>query len=357
MSGTSASAEKPLSGSQCWQAVAARDKAHDGSFVYAVRTTGIYCRPGCPARTPNPENVRYFASPADAEGAGFRPCHRCRPDALSPALLVSQACRAIETALDEGGSVDLTALATMLGQPARQLGRTFKAHTGLSLRAYAEARRLDRLRLRLAQANSVTEAIYDAGFSGPRRAYELADAGLGMTPGRFAKGGAGETIGYAMAPCSLGVLMLAATPRGLTRVALGNDADSLTADLKRDFFAAQLVPAGKDLSGPLAVFLTHLETGAALPALPLDIQATAFQARVWQALMAIPRGQTISYAGLAKAIGAPKAARAVGTACGANPLALLIPCHRAVGANGSLSGYRWGLRRKRQLLAAEASED
>lgn len=353
--------ETPGNTDTLWRAVVTRDPAFIGRFVMAVTTTGIYCRPGCPARTPKRENVRFFPDAAAARNAGFRPCKRCRPDgslADEGLDLVVAACRTIEAGLEDDDSPwTHRRLAAALKVSPRHLDRAFRRHLGLTPRAYGEARRLDRLRAALTKGDTVTSAVYAAGFDGPRRVYELAGRTLGMTPGRFAKGGAGETIRYTAVVCSLGTLLVAATEKGLCRTMIGNDAETLVQNLEREFHAAKLVPGDVDLADITDTILTAMEAGHTPEHIPLDIQATAFQAAVWRMLAAIRPGQTLTYGEIARSLGKPGAARAVGRACGANPVAVVIPCHRAVGRDGALTGYAWGTARKRALLKTEGEDD
>ncbi|MFZ5609911.1 MAG: bifunctional transcriptional activator/DNA repair enzyme AdaA [Pseudomonadota bacterium] len=345
-----------------WRAVETRDVSAAGRFVVAVKTTGIYCRPGCPARTPKRANAQFFTTPLAARGAGFRACKRCDPDGaegglLADLLLLEQACGAIEAGLEEGAPPRQAALAARLGVRQSALRAVFARYLGITPKAYGEARRLARLRGALRGGAQVTQAIYEAGFDGPRRVYELCAKALGMTPGRFAKAGAGEVIRYGVVTSPLGALLVAATDKGVCRIMLGDDANALAARLAKEFHRARLVAGDFALACQIAAVLAHLGEGAPLDGLALDIQATAFEARVWRALIAIPRGTTMSYGDIARALGKPKASRAVGRACGANPVAILIPCHRVVGADGALTGYAWGVNRKKALLAKEGALD
>jgi len=340
-----------------WAAVAARDVKADGSFWYSVQTTGVYCRPSCAARTPRPENVRFHASCADAERAGFRPCQRCRPGQPSAlahhAALVTQACRLIEEA-DAAPTLD--ALAASLGLSSSHLHRIFKQATGLTPRAYAAARREQRVRQALgpqSAAASVTDAIYGAGYQSSGRFYEQSAQVLGMTPTRYRAGGAAQRIRFAVAQCSLGALLVAQSERGLCAILLGDDPDALVRDLQDRFTHAELQGGDADFEALVARVVAFVEAPGLGLDLPLDVQGTAFQQRVWQALRAIPAGQTASYADIARRIGAPAAVRAVAQACGANRLAVAIPCHRVMKSDGTLSGYRWGVERKQALLERE----
>ena len=333
-------------------ALSARDAAFDGRFVYSVRSTGVYCRPSCPSRAARPENVAFHATCADAEAAGFRPCRRCRPDAASldarRAEAVARACRLMDAA-ETAPALD--ALAGAAGMSPFHFHRVFKAATGVTPRAYGAARRAERVAKTLPAASSVTEALYEAGYGAASRFY--AGARLGMTPATYRKGGAGETIRFAVAACSLGTVLVAATDRGVCAILLGDDPDALLRDLEDRFPNAALAGGDAGFEALVAEVVGLVEAPSRPIALPLDIGGTAFQQRVWEALRAIPAGTTASYAEVATRIGTPAAVRAVARACGANALAVAIPCHRVVRADGALSGYRWGIARKRALLARE----
>ncbi len=335
-------------------AIRRRDPAADGTFVFSVRTTGVYCRPSCAARPARRDNIVFHASCAEAEAAGFRPCKRCRPDGASldqrHAAAVARACRRIERAATPPTLVTLAADA---GLSPFHFHRVFRAVTGVTPKGYAAAHRAARLAAGLRTAASVTEAIYAAGFNAPSRA--AAAGRLGMTPTRFRDGGAGVTIHVATSACSLGTVLVAATDRGLCAILLGDDADALRADLRVRFPRAMLEDGGPGFTSTVAAAVALVETPARAHALPLDIGGTAFQQQVWEALRAIPAGETASYAAIAASIGQPRAVRAVAAACAANALAVAIPCHRVLRGDGSLSGYRWGVERKRALLAAEAA--
>ncbi|MGD9602848.1 MAG: bifunctional DNA-binding transcriptional regulator/O6-methylguanine-DNA methyltransferase Ada [Gammaproteobacteria bacterium] len=340
-----------------WAAVVRRDPAADGTFVYAVRTTGVYCRPSCPARRARRENVRFHAHCEDAERAGFRPCLRCRPNERSADAAqlrrIEAACRALDEAETPPTLADLAAQA---GLSRFHFHRLFKAHTGLTPKAYASARRAARLRDALPHSARVTDAIYDSGFNSSSRFYSSAPRALGMAPRTFRNRGAQEIIHYAFGRASLGTVLVAATGRGLCAILLGDAQDALLEDLKARFSRATLVAAETDFAATVHAVVALIETPSRGLGLPLDIRGTAFQQRVWQALRAIPPGGTVSYGELAARIDAPRASRAVARACGANPLAVAVPCHRVIGAHGELAGYRWGVARKRQLLAREAGE-
>ena len=341
-----------------WQAVQSRDPAADGHFVYAVRTTGVYCRPSSSARLPKRENVEFFGNAEAAEAAGYRPSRRARGDqtraAIERAALVARACRLIEGAevlprLDE--------LAQQAGMSPHHFHRIFKAETGLTPKAYASACRARRLREELSVPTaSVTDAIYEAGFNSNSRFYETAEQLLGMCARDYRAGGVGAVIRFAVAQCSLGALLVAQSQRGICAILLGDDPDALVRDLQDQFPKAQLIGGDGDFEQLLAQVVGFIEAPSLGLYLPLDVRGTAFQQRVWQALRAIPAGETASYAQVAERIGAPKAVRAVAGACASNRLAVAIPCHRVVRSDGALSGYRWGVERKRALLEREARE-
>lgn len=339
-----------------WRAVVARDAAEDGKFVYAVRTTGVYCRPSCPARQAKAENVAFFAGPAEAEAAGFRACRRCTPNAASlaeqHAATIARACRAIEAAETPP---PLRQLARAAGLSPYHFHRVFKAVTGLTPKAYATATRGGRARQALVEGGrSVTAALYDAGFNSSGRFYESADAVLGMTPGAYRAGGRDMAIRFALAECSLGSLLVAESARGICAIALGDDPDQLARELQDRFPNARLIGGDADFEAKVATVVGFVEAPRRGLDLPLDLRGTAFQQRVWQALRAIPPGETASYAEIARRIGVPTAARAVAGACAANPVAVAVPCHRVVRHDGALSGYRWGVQRKKALLEKEA---
>jgi AraC family transcriptional regulator of adaptative response/methylated-DNA-[protein]-cysteine methyltransferase len=338
-----------------WAAVMTRDARCDGQFVYCVRTTGVYCRPGCAARAARPENVIFHATAADAQRCGFRPCMRCKPDQSSlpaqQAAMVAQLCRFIECA-EQPPSLD--ALAGQAQLSPYHLHRVFKAITGVTPKAYASAHRAGRMREKLGHSDTVTEAIYDAGYNSDSRFYTQANQVLGMTPTRFRAGGVGTEIRFAIGQCSLGAILVARSDRGVCAIQLGNDPAMLACDLQDRFPRAKLVAGDAEFEQWVARVVGFVEAPRLGLDLPLDVRGTAFQQRVWQALRDIPAGHTASYADIAARIDAPKAVRAVAQACGANPLAVAIPCHRVVRSDGGLSGYRWGVERKRALLAREA---
>jgi AraC family transcriptional regulator, regulatory protein of adaptative response / methylated-DNA-[protein]-cysteine methyltransferase len=342
---------------QRWAAVQQRDPDADGAFFYSVRTTGVYCRPSCAARPARRENVRFHATCQDAEQAGFRPCLRCKPDqpplAERHAQMVEQACRLIDAAEEE---LDLDSLAQACAMSRFHFHRIFKAHTGITPKAYAAARRAWRVQQGLAQAPSVTEAIYAAGFNSSARFYAASNGVLGMTPSAFRAGGSGVAIRFAVGECSLGAILVAATDKGICAILMGDDPDALVRDLQDRFPQAQLRGAEADFEQTVAKVVGMVEAPAIGLDLPLDVRGTAFQQRVWQALREIPAGSTTSYADLAARVGLPSGARAVAGACAANAIAVAIPCHRVVRNDGSISGYRWGVERKQALLEREGAK-
>ena len=338
-----------------WPRVLARDAAADGQFLYSVKTTGVYCRPSCGARPARPENVSFHLTSADAEAAGFRPCKRCKPDqpplTEQHAELIATLCRRIEQAET---APTLDQLADAAGISPFHLHRVFKAVTGLTPRAYAAAHRAKRMRSELDRAGRVTDAIYDAGYGSNGRFYAEADGLLGMTPSAFRAGGRDVEIRFAIGQCTLGAILVAASARGICAILLGDDPDALARDLQDRFPKATLIGADAGFEATVAQVVGLVEAPQLGHALPLDVRGTAFQQRVWQALRAIPAGETVSYAEVAQRIGAPTSMRAVAQACSANALAVAIPCHRVVRSDGALSGYRWGVERKRSLLEREA---
>lgn len=340
-----------------WAAIRTRDAAAEGRFWFAVVTTGVYCRPTCRSRTPRRENVRFFASPTAAEAAGFRPCKRCQPQQATPTSVtehttaVIQACALLRDA-EEPPS--LATLAAAVGMSPYHFQRIFKAHTGVSPKQYAMTVRQQRAVALLQTPASVTTAIYTAGYTSGGHFYTESDAAIGMTPTAYRRGAAGETIRFGVAACYLGWVLVAATPRGLCAIDLGDEPAILEAELRRRFPHAHL-SHDADFAEWVQQVVDFLDAPARGLALPLDIQGTAFQRRVWAALREIPAGSTLSYSQVAERIGAPTSVRAVAGACAANTLAVAIPCHRVVRQDGDLSGYRWGVERKRRLLAREKS--
>ena len=341
-----------------WAAVVARDHQADGAFFYSVETTGVYCRPSCGSRLANPKNVRFHKTAADAARAGFRPCRRCRPDQPTleqlHAARVADACRVIETAEE---MPTLAVLANGAGLSPYHFHRVFKATTGVTPKAYASAHRAKRVRDQLAgPRKTVTEVIYDAGFNSASRFYETSSQFLGMRPTDYRAGGVDTEIRFAVGQCSLGSVLVAQSAKGVCAILLGDDADALVRDLQDRFPQAILVGGDVAFEQTVAKVIGFVEKPALGLDLPLDVRGTAFQQRVWAALRRIPMGSTVSYAKIASRIGAPNGARAVAQACGANVLAVAIPCHRVVRTDGSLSGYRWGVSRKKNLLAREGVE-
>jgi AraC family transcriptional regulator of adaptative response/methylated-DNA-[protein]-cysteine methyltransferase len=360
---TSMIAERPstqrfVTDDERWQAIIERDRTADGAFFFSVRTTGVYCRPSCGARLPRRENVAFHANPAEAEAAGFRACLRCKPNLErseeAQAAAVARACRAIEEAEEPP---TLEALAKIAGQSPWHFHRVFKAATGVTPKAYADAHRGKRVRDELKRSGTVTEAIYSAGFNSNGRFYAASDDLLGMTPTGFREGGAGATIRFALGECSLGAILVAATDKGICAITLGDDPQDLVRAFQDDFPNAQLVGGDADFEGVVAAAVGLVEGSQRQFKLPLDVRGTAFQQRVWQALRDIPVGKTASYREIAVRIGAPASVRAVAGACASNRIAVAIPCHRVVRTDGSLSGYRWGVERKRALLQLEAKLD
>jgi AraC family transcriptional regulator, regulatory protein of adaptative response / methylated-DNA-[protein]-cysteine methyltransferase len=339
-----------------WAAVVARDRNADGQFYYSVKSTGVYCRPCCAARLANPKNVAFHPTIADAEGAGFRACKRCKPDqppmAQRATARIAAACRMIERSEEPP---TLAMLAAQADLSPHHFHRVFKSITGLTPKGFADAHRTKRVRDQLADGSSVTEAIYGAGFNSSSRFYEKAGAMLGMAPSAFREGGANATIRFAVGECLLGSVLVAASDKGVCAILLGDEPETLLHDLQDRFPRAELLGGSADFEAIVAAVIGVVEAPNIGLDLPLDVRGTAFQQRVWTALRAIPAGTTASYAEVALAIGAPRSVRAVAHACSANALAVAIPCHRVVRTDGSLSGYRWGIERKRQLLAMEVA--
>jgi AraC family transcriptional regulator of adaptative response/methylated-DNA-[protein]-cysteine methyltransferase len=340
-----------------WRAVVTRDKQADGRFVYAVRSTGIFCRPSCPSRKPRRERVEFFAAPADAARAGFRACRRCRPmetAAADPWLEKIQ--RACVYLSNVEGHPSLATLAGRLGGSRYHLQRNFKRIVGVTPREYAEACRLRAVRGKLRAGGDVTTAMLDAGYGSSGRFYERAAPKLGMAPRTYQRGGTGMRIGYTIVDSPLGRLLVAATPRGVCAVAMGESDRRLTEELRSEYPAAKIEPDRRALGRWTKAILSRIEGRQPRVDLPVDVQATAFQWQVWSALAAIPHGTTASYADVAAAIGQPRAARAVARACATNPVAVVIPCHRVVPLAGGVGGYRWGAARKKTLLERETAK-
>jgi AraC family transcriptional regulator, regulatory protein of adaptative response / methylated-DNA-[protein]-cysteine methyltransferase len=338
-----------------WAAVMARDKEADETFYYSVATTGVYCKPSCPSRAAKRSNVHFHKTCAEAEAAGFRACKRCRPGQAPlddrNAVMIIAACRVIESA-DVAPS--LTALAAQAGLSRFHFHRIFKAATGLTPKAYATAHRHRSVREHLSKSARVTDAIYAAGYNSNGRFYANAKDVLGMTPANYKSGGAKSEMMFAVGPCTLGSILVAATKKGVAAILMGDDAEELLRDLQDRFPKANLIGGDKAFEKIVARSIRLVEDPTRAVELPLDVQGTVFQHKVWAALKTIPAGTTVSYADVAQNIGVPKSVRAVARACGANPVAVAIPCHRVVRNDGSLSGYRWGLDRKRALLDREA---
>lgn len=361
MTATSAKALKHVSPSVAddprWARIVARDKTADGQFWYSVATTGVYCRPSCPSRIAKPENVQLHDSLQSARATGFRPCLRCKPDSRSivseNVALMAKACRIIEGSEEEPS---LEELAKAVRLSPSYFHRMFKTATGLTPKDYAAAHRANRVREGLASGNSVTEAIYDAGFNSSGRFYEKSTDMLGMTPSQYRAGGTNEEIRFAVGQTTLGAILVASSTRGVASILLGDDPDRLVRNLQDRFPNAHLIGADRDYEELVARVVGFVEQPGIGLDLPLDVRGTAFQQRVWQALQEIRVGETVCYAEVARRIGAPNAMRAVAEACAANNLAVAIPCHRVIRKDGSLSGYAWSVERKRTLLDRESSQ-
>lgn len=339
-----------------WEAVVQRTALPDRDFVYAVKTTGVFCRPGCAARTPNRKNVRFFANAPEAVQAGFRACLRCHPTEskhpkLDPRIIA--ACRFIEAAEQRPS---LNEVAEFVGLSPSHFQKSFKARLGVSPSEYTQLSRLKRFARLLQTSSDLTSAIYASGYQSSSRGYADASQGLGMTPGRYRHGGSGEFIEYGTTSCSLGRLLVAMTARGVCRIDLGASQRQLVASLRQTFPRATAIDRDDDLSSIIQAVGEIVDGGTPHANLPLDIRGTAFQCEVWQALRKLPSGQVVTYRTLAESLGRPRATRAVASACGANQLAVLIPCHRVVRTDGKLGGYRWGLKRKAAILARERQE-
>lgn len=348
-------------GDELWRSVITRNRAADGEFVYGVRSTGVYCRPSCPSRKPKREQVVFFSIPDAAEHEGFRECRRCRPRAVGvrdpKADVVARVCRSIESAIasdDLGESrVTLTALAASARLSAHQLERAFRSVMGITPRQYADQKRMGRLKSQLKRGHSVTAALYDAGFGSSSRLYERAPAQLGMTPFTYQRGGSGMEIHYTIVDSPLGRLLVGATDRGVSAVYLGDSDAHLEAELRKEYPRAEIRRDNAGLAASVSAILKHMSGREPHLDLPLDVQATAFQRRVWEELRRIPYGKTKTYSEVARAIGRPTAIRAVARACATNPVSVVVPCHRVVRQDGNLAGYRWGLDVKRKLIARE----
>lgn len=337
-----------------WRPLSTRDARADGEFVYGVTSTGVYCRPSCPSRRPRADRVRFFDTTADARVAGFRPCKRCRPDLAGAAPAGIDAVRRVTAYLAAHADqpTTLARLSRVAAMSPHHLQRRFKAIVGLSPREYQAAVRADRLRTHLRDGRDVTTAIYEAGYGSPSRVYESSPTGRGMSPSAYRRGGAGMLIGYAVVNIPLGRMLVAATEQGVCAVKLGDSAATLERDLRREYPSADIQPRRQPHPEWVDAIVKHIN-GEPLPDLPIDVQATAFQWKVWRALQRIPYGETRAYGDIAKAIGKPTASRAVARACATNPVCLVVPCHRVVQSDGALGGYRWGVERKKRLLAEE----
>jgi AraC family transcriptional regulator of adaptative response/methylated-DNA-[protein]-cysteine methyltransferase len=351
------SAPPPTADDPRWARVVARDKTADGHLWYSVVTTGVYCRPSCPSRTANPKNVQLHDSLESAKATGFRPCKRCNPEGLSAeaenAALVAKVCRIIEESEEEPS---LEKLAEAAGLSPSYFHRMFKAITGVTPKEYATAHRAAKVRHGLASGSTVTEAIYDAGFNSSGRFYEKSTDMLGMTPSQYRAGGANEDIKFAVGQTSLGAILVASTKKGVAAILLGDDPDELVRDLQDRFPKAHLIGADCEYEALVARVVGFVEAPRIGLNLPLDVRGTAFQERVWKALQEIPAGATVSYTEIARRIGAPTSVRAVAGACAANNLAVAIPCHRVIRNDGALSGYAWGVDRKRALIDRETTQ-
>lgn len=337
---------------ELWQAVLRRDLQADGRFVYAVRTTGIFCRPSCPSRRPAHDNVVFFFAPEDARLAGYRACIRCAPESIHPQTArVLAACGYLDRA--EERAPTLRELGHEVGMSGYALQRLFRHVLGITPHEYYATRRAQAFRQQLGKASTVTAAIYQAGYGSSSRVYDQPAPMLGMDPGEYRKGAAGQRIRYTTSASPLGTILVASTARGLCAVAFGDTEEELVAGLRRDFRNAEVELDSAALATNLAGVLALLREHPTASPLPLDVRATAFQRRVWDALQQIPFGETRSYSDVAKSIGRPEAVRAVARACGQNPVAIVVPCHRVVGKGGQMTGYRWGIERKRRLLERE----
>ena len=352
---TDTSVISPQAAEELWQATLARDPRADGKFFFAVRSTHVYCRPTCPSRRPLRQNTLFFRTTQEAEKQGFRPCRRCRPqEQLEAILLVQRAAKLLANA-SEDEAVRLESIAAKLGVSTAKLRRAFHRMTGLSPREFAHAARLEKFKKMLREGAEITDALYACGYGSPSRIYEKTDAQLGMTPASYRKGGAGMKIGYTVAPSTLGKVLVAGTDRGISAVYLGDDERSLIGSLQKEYPNAEIGRAAEANPAWLKEILSRVEGHAPSVDLPLDVQATSFQRRVWQELQKIPRGVTRTYTQVARALGKPHSVRAVARACATNPTSVVVPCHRVVRADGALAGYRWGLQRKQKLLEREAA--
>jgi len=342
----------PQTAARYWKATLARDARADGAFFFAVRSTQIYCRPSCPARRPLRTNTLFFRTPREAEKEGFRPCRRCKPDQISTAVqIVQRAAQVLESDLDE--PVNVGTLAKTLGVSVDTMRRAFRQQAGVTPKELAAALRLRKFKNLLREGQSITDALYATGYGSASRVYERSDAHLGMTPATYQKGGTGMKIKYTTAKSTLGEVLVAATERGVSAVYLGDATQKLVNELREEYPRAEISAAQGSFSQWVEEVVARTEGSAPRRELPLDLQATAFQRRVWQELQKIPRGMTRTYSQIARAVGKPRAVRAVARACATNPVSIVVPCHRVVRADGNLAGYRWGLSRKEKLLERE----
>ncbi len=349
-----------LDANECWEAVLKKDKGQDGNFFLGVRTTGIYCRPSCPARSPLRKNVKFYSTIEEAETDGLRACLRCRPNAAADdAAWLREICAYIRDESASGKPITLATLSERAKLSPFHLQRKFKAALGVSPKEYVDTCRMEHLKSNLRSGDSVTAAIFDSGYGAPSRVYERSNGRLGMTPRAYANGGAGVEITYAFLDTDMGLLLLAATDRGLCLVRFGDSRDELTRDLRNDFPAATLTEmsdrSSPQFAGWVEAIRSYLKGQSTNLDLPLDVKSTAFVEKVWKYLQSIPPGEVRTYTQVAKAIGSPNAARAVGSACGSNRVAIVIPCHRVLRGDSGLGGYRWGLDKKRKLLAHEGA--
>jgi AraC family transcriptional regulator of adaptative response/methylated-DNA-[protein]-cysteine methyltransferase len=346
-----------LDSDACWAAVMARDKAADGRFYYAVKRPGVYCRPSCPSRRPSRANISFFATPEGAEAAGFRACLRCRPRAVAGTDSAAAVVTAIARFIDDNADapLPLAALAKRAGYSPWHFQRAFSAIMGVSPKVYQSAARMRRLKASLREGDSVAGAIFEAGFGSTSRAYARTDGHIGMTPAAYRSGGTGETLHWACRETAYGMILMAATARGVAFVEFGDSEAALDERLRAEFPNAAFEPAppSSDLDAWIDALSRHLDAGAPRPELPLDLRGTAFQVKVWRFLLSVPQGQLVSYAEVAQGIGEPKAVRAAASACGANKVAVLVPCHRVLRGDGGIGGYKWGVERKRALIAGE----
>ena len=333
-----------------WEKVLHRDAAADGRFVYAVRSTHIYCRPTCPSKRPNRDQVEFFATPKDAEQSGYRACRRCAPKTESVADHVARICRELT---DDYRGLSPEAIADREGMPLRRLNQIFRTVLGVTVREYLASHKLETFKSNLKSSNDVTRSMYDAGFGSPSRLYEKSDAVLGMTPASYGRGGRGAHITFGIRESEFGHILVAATDKGVCTISFGDGAQQLERDLRHEFHAAEITRDDSAVEKPLDAISAHIAGNEFLASIPIDIHATAFQAKVWQLLRNTKPGETLTYSGLAAQLGQPTASRAVARACASNRVAIAIPCHRVIATSGDFAGYRWGVERKRELLERE----